>query len=111
MTLRNFLVIVAFAQCACFLQINAQIVSTPVVDLTFQPHPGAKPPIAFQADGKMIASGNFLIDGSIRNIGRLNKDGSLDTTFLANVGIPVQIKYGTLVSVMQNSTRCVVGHG
>ena len=106
MTLRNFLVIGAFAQCACFLQSNGQIISTPVVDLTFQPHPGAKPPIAFQADGKMIASGNFLIDGSIRNIGRLNKDGSLDTTFVANVGIPVQIivmSDGKILVATQNS--------
>jgi sugar lactone lactonase YvrE len=91
MNLRIIKKLIAFTLCAYVLQINAQIISTPVVDLTFSPHPGAKPPIAFQADGKMIVSGSFLIDGSIRNIGRLNKDGSLDTTFVANVGIPVQI--------------------
>ena len=32
MTLRNFLVIGAFAQCTCFSQINAQIVSAPLVE-------------------------------------------------------------------------------
>lgn len=106
MNIRIIKSIMACILCACFLQTNAQIISTPVVDLTFQPHPGAKPPIAFQTDGKMIASGNFLIDGSMRNIGRLNTDGSLDTTFVANVGIPVQIivmSDGKILVATQNS--------
>jgi uncharacterized delta-60 repeat protein len=66
----------------------AQLQSIPVTDTSFQPQPGAKLPIAFQADGKILVSGNnFLVQGTNQNgIVRLNADGSLDATFAAGTG-------------------------
>jgi uncharacterized delta-60 repeat protein len=47
--------------------------------------------IAVQADGKILAGGSFILGGNqtLRNFGRLNPDGSRDTTFNTDANSPV----------------------
>ncbi len=68
--------------------VHAQVLSQPTVDTSFQPYEGARPPIAFQIDGKILVTGvSFLSQGVTQNgIARLNADGSLDTTFTPGNG-------------------------
>jgi uncharacterized delta-60 repeat protein len=66
----------------------AQIQSIPVSDPTFAAYAGATPPIAFQADGKVLVTGvSFLSNGvNQQGVARLNADGTLDTTFADGTG-------------------------
>ncbi len=61
------------------------------VDTAFNPGTGANGAInaiAVQPDGKMILGGNFTSYAGVvcNRIGRINTDGSLDTTFNSNLG-------------------------
>src|SRR5215468_11040795 len=61
------------------------------VDTTFNPGFGADAPIhaiAVQPDGKLVVGGEFfyLALSNLVHIGRLNTDGSLDTTFKVGAG-------------------------
>ena len=68
---------------------HAQVLSQPTIDISFQPYEGARPPIAFQTDGKILVSGvSFLAQGVTQNgIARLNANGTLDTTFMPGSGV------------------------
>lgn len=67
---------------------RAQVQSVPTIDSTFQAHEGARAPIAFQADGKIMVTGvSFLANGvAQQGIARLQANGTLDTTFTPGSG-------------------------
>lgn len=67
---------------------RAQVISSPVVDAALPSYPGARPPVAFQADGKLLISGDsFLLGGATqKGMARLNADWSLDTGFTIGSG-------------------------
>lgn len=69
----------------------ARLLPSGVVDLSFNPGAGTRGSvydIALQPDGKIIIAGSFSrYSGAQRlNLARLNVDGSLDPSFLANAG-------------------------
>src|ERR1051325_8868334 len=80
------------------------------LDATFSPGTGANSyveSVAVQADGRILVGGNFTtINGTNRNrIARLNRDGSLDTTFGPGVGAN-----GTVHSVVvQTNAKVLLG--
>lgn len=68
--------------------VRAQVQSVPTIDSTFQAYEGARAPIAFQADGKILVTGvSFLANGvAQQGIARLQANGTLDTTFTPGSG-------------------------
>jgi uncharacterized delta-60 repeat protein len=82
------------------------------LDTAFNPNSGAGSyflSLAVQGDNKILAGGGFgYLGGQIRtNIGRLNSDGSLDTTFDPGVG---RISYSFVYSLaLQADGRILVG--
>lgn len=78
---------------------RAQVRSEPTIDSTFQAHEGARAPIAFQADGKILVTGvSFLANGvAQRGIARLQANGTLDTTFTPGSGADPKDIYAIVV--------------
>jgi uncharacterized delta-60 repeat protein len=65
------------------------------LDASFNPPGGANDVVndlGLQADGKVVIGGNFSAvngNGNVQKIGRLNSDGSLDTSFIQSANGPV----------------------
>lgn len=88
----------------------ARVGTNGVADVSFDPGTGANGSIwavALQADGKILIGGDFTtFDGTPRNrLARLNRDGSLDTTF--NVGTGANGSVRTIL--VQSDANILVG--
>ena len=85
--------------------------SNGTLDLGFNPDiDGTVRAIVEQTDGKILVGGSFQINGIVRNIARLNADGSLDSSFAATTDIS-SAGSGVLAIVQLVDGRIVIGGG
>ncbi len=94
---------------AASLLSSAAVAQTSFVDPSFDPGSGADggfvEAVALQPDGKILVCGNFTtFNGQTHhNVARLNSDGSLDSSFQADVG------YWVRNLALQNDGKVVIG--